>query len=111
MFGGSPIISVTEFYVTPYDRFVWTDPGDSDVSDLFGGKIIGFNIEVPDVDSQPGHWETVHLLAAPTDDAMSLLRMSADDFADGILKTPDGLSSDDSAVKSDSWGLIKAAIE
>ena len=109
--GGSPIVSVTEFYATPYDRFVWTDPEDSDVSDLFGGKIIGFNIEIPDFDGQSGHHETVHRLAAPTNDAASLLRISADDFADGILMTPDGLSSDNSAVKRDSWGLIKAAIE
>ena len=111
VFGGSPIISVTEFYVTTYDRFVWTDPRDSDESDLLDGKIIGFNIEIPDVDGEPGHWETVHRLATSTnDDAASLLRMSADDFADGILITQDGLSSDNSAVKNDSWGLIKAAI-
>ena len=45
--GGSPIFSVTEFYVTPFDRLVRTgDPEDSDRSDLFGGKIIGFNIRV-----------------------------------------------------------------
>ena len=111
VFGGSPIGSVTEFYVTPFDRFVSTDPEDSDVSDLFGGKIIGFNIEVFDVDSQPGNRETVHLLAAPRSDAEHLLRMSADDFADGVLVTPSGLSSDDSAVKSDSWARIKAATE
>ena len=109
--GGSPIVSVTEFYATPYDRFVWTDPEDSDVSDLFGGKIIGFNIEIPDFDGQSGHHETVHRLAAPSNGAASLLRMSADDFADGVLIAPDGLSSDDSAVESDSWARIKAAAE
>ena len=115
VFGGSPIGSVTEFYVTPFDRFVATDPEDSDVSDLFGGKIIGFNIEIPDVDALVGdgrpHWETIHLLAAPRSDAEHLLKMSADDFADGVLVTPDGLSSEDSAVESDSWGLIKATTE
>ena len=111
--GGSPIFSVTEFYVTPFDRFVSTDPEDSDVSDLFGGKIIGFNIQVVDFDDQPGsHDETIHLLAAPpSNEWTSLLRMSADDFADGVLITPDGLSSEDSAVESDSWARIKAAIE
>ena len=111
VFGGSPIGSVTEFYVTPFDRFVSTDPEDSEVSDLFGGKIIGFNIEVFDVDSQPGNRETVHLLAAPRSDAEHLLRMSADDFAHGVLITPDGLSSDNSAVESDSWARIKATFE
>ena len=56
VFGESPIfsVSVTEFYVTPYDLFVWTDPGDSNLSDLFAGKIIGFNMEVYDVDRRPG---------------------------------------------------------
>ena len=115
VFDGSPIGSVTEFYVTPFDRFVATDPEDSEVSDLFGGKIIGFNIEIPDVDAvgvlgRPG-METVHLLAAPRTDAEHLLGMSADDFADGVLVTPSGLSSDDSAVESDSWARIKAATE
>ena len=37
--GGSPIFSVTEFYVTPFDRFVpRADPEDSDVSDLFAER-------------------------------------------------------------------------
>ena len=89
------------------------DPEDSDVSDLFGGKIIGFNIQVFDLDSQPGV-ETIHLLAAPPSHdfyAPTLLAMSADDFADGVLVTPDGLSSEDSAVESDSWARIKATFE
>ena len=111
MVGGSPIFSVTEFYVTPFDRFVpRADPEDSDVSDLFAGKIIGFNIQVFDVDSQPGI-ETIHLLAAPSNDFWPLLAMSADDFADGVLITPDGLASDNSAVESDSWARIKATFE
>ncbi len=116
VFGGSPIFSVTEFYVTPFDLFVSTGPEDSDVSDLFGGKIIGFNIMIPDVDAEvdgrPGAWETLHLLAAsPLNVYRPLLGWSADDFADGVLVTPSGLSSDNSAVESDSWARIKAAIE
>ena len=117
--GGSPIFSVTEFYVTPFDRFVATGPEDSDVSDLFGGKIIGFNIQVSDVDAEvdgrPDAWETIHRLAAPLGTPPrswgTLVLMSADDFADGVLVTPDGLASDNSAVESDSWARIKAAIE
>ena len=110
--GGSPIFSVTEFYVTPFDRFVpRADPEDSEVSDLFGGKIIGFNIHVCDVDDQPGV-ETIHQLAAPpSNDFWTLFRISADDYADGVLITPDGLSSEDSAVNSDSWARIKATME
>ena len=109
--GGSPIFSVTEFYVTPFDRFVATGLEDSDVSDLFGGKIIGFNIHVCDVDDQPGV-ETIHQLAAPpSNDFWPLLRISADDYADGVLITPDGLASDNSAVESDSWARIKATFE
>ena len=111
--GGSPIFSVTEFYVTPFDRFEPTGvPEDSDVSDLSGGKIIGFNIEVFDVDDQPGV-ETTHKLAVPPsyESYSDLLLMSADDFADGVLVTPDGLASDNSAVESDSWARIKATFE
>ena len=111
--GGSPIFSVTEFYVTPFDRFEPTgNPEDSDVSDLFAGKIIGFNIEVFDVDDQPGV-ETTHKLAVPPsyESYSHLVLMSADYFADGVLVTPDGLSSDNSAVESDSWARIKATME
>ena len=54
--GGSPIVSVTEFYVTPFDRFLPLDSEDSDTSDLVAGKIIGFNIEIYDVDSGGGVW-------------------------------------------------------
>ena len=111
--GGSPIFSVTEFYMTPFDRLVPTgNPEDSEGSDLFGGKIIGFNIEVFDVDDQPG-METIHHLAVPPsyEFYIDLLNMSADYFADGVLMTPDGLSSDNSAVESDSWARIKATFE
>ena len=112
--GGSPIFSVTEFYVTPFDRFEpTTDPEDSDVSDLFGGKVIGFNIRIPDVDDQPGV-ETIHLLAPPRPPLpywASVFRIPADDFADGVLVTPSGLASDNSAVDSDSWARIKATTE
>ena len=113
--GGSPIVSVTEFYVTPFDRFLPLNSEESDVSYLSAGKTIGFNIEVYDVDSEgsigpyPAR-ETVLLLAGPTNDAEDLLQMSTDDYADGVLITPDGLSSDNSAVKNESWGLIKAAV-
>ena len=110
MVGGSPIFSVTEFYVTPFDRFVSTGPEDSEVSDLSGGKTIGFNIEVSDFDDQPGRRETIHLLA-PSNEWTTMLWMSAHDFADGVLITPDGLSSEDSAVESDSWARIKATFE
>ena len=111
--GGSPIFSVTEFYVTPFDRFEPTgNPEDSDVSDLFAGKIIGFNIEVFDVDDQPGV-ETTHKLAVPPsyESYSHLVLMSADYFADGVLVTPDGLASEDSAVETDSWARIKATFE
>jgi len=115
VFGESPIFSVTEFYVTPFDRFLPLDSEDSEVSDLIAGKTIGFNIEIFDVDAEgafggpPGR-KTVHLLAAPTNDAEDLLQMSTDDYADGILMTSDGSSSDDSAVESVTWARIKAGL-
>ena len=102
-FGENPAYWSVEFYVTCFDRLNHMSPGDSDVSQLTEGKIIGLDIWVFDVDENPGQRAEYYLDrpggSEPHDghDASTLL--------DGVLLGPGG--SGDSAVQSVSWGRIK----
>ena len=116
VFGENPTISVTEFYVTPFDRFVWDSPEESLVSDLYPGKVIGFALGVTDrdtpVDESPG-LESVHYLRGMEPDwnclgFCSLVMYTSEEFAKGLLLGPGGEIPDDSAVESVTWGRIKA---
>lgn len=49
-FGEQPVVTVTEFYMTPFDEFVWDDPVRSRVSQLSAGKVIGVQLSVSDRD-------------------------------------------------------------
>ena len=100
VFGESPTISVTEFYVTPFDRFVWDSAEESIILDLVRGRVIGLAIYVPDRDvgdAEPsvhyylGAWESI-----------------TDRFADCLLLGPGGEIPEDTAVESVTWGRIKA---
>ncbi len=59
--GETPVISVIELYVTPFDRWEgwyspvegWHSPVENAVSDLAAGQIIGFGILVSDHDPPP----------------------------------------------------------
>ena len=104
-FGEKPTIVVTECYVTPFDKLVWNDPGESLVSELYPGKIIGFCIDVLDVDSAHSDPESIHYLrSSETGFTYS------DTFVEGILLGPGGETPDDSAVESIPWGRLKAAL-
>ncbi len=62
-----PILSVVEFYVTPFDRLIWDDPEQSVISDLFVGKTIGFALFMADVDIDADipPPESIHSLLGP----------------------------------------------
>jgi hypothetical protein len=112
--GENPVISVTEFYVTPYDRFVWNSPEESVVSELYRGKNIGFAIGVVDVDAkQPSNPQSYHYLRrveAGTEDCFSTPQVvhCADGFCLGLLVGPGGETPDISAIESVvTWGRIK----
>ena len=62
--GENPTISVTEFYVTAFDRLVWNSEEESVVSELYRGKIIGFSIMIIDMDVRNGVWKSIHYLRA-----------------------------------------------
>ncbi len=104
-FGAHPTLSVTEFYVTPFDRFIWNSPAESVVSTLSRGTLIGFILAIPDIDEE-GAWraETAHSIMAQ--DRRSSI-WNADTFARGLLVGPGG-EVPDSAVESVTWSRIKA---
>ena len=112
--GVNPTITVTEFYVTPFDRFVWNSPEESVVSELYPGKTIGFAIGIIDRDSkESARQESIHYLRAGelTQDCLGVCSLAmdySDDFASGFLLGPGGELPDDSAVESITWGRIKA---
>ena len=52
MVDSQPILSVIEFFVTPFDHLIWDAPEESVISDLFEGKTIGFALSLMDMDSE-----------------------------------------------------------
>ena len=111
----APTISVIELYVTPFDKKgeAWDSLEDVVVSDLGAGKIIGFTIAVHDYDPPDNFW----MLWSPEatsdtdlDTFFDILGHKADRYFDGIL-LPELDEPKVSAISSDSWGRIKAALE
>ena len=102
---GTPAISVLEGFVTPFDDLYWNDP-DSDFietrpSELFSGKIIGFNVEVPDFDIEPSAYRAFHHLSGKPS------WRYAEHFVDARLIS----GPDNTAVESRSWARIKASFQ
>jgi hypothetical protein len=111
---GNPAISVTEFYVTPFDYFVHNDQEKSVVSELSPGRIIGFAISVLDVDMEDHHIESIHYLRAVEPDwtclgVCSVVIYDSDDYSLGLLMGSGGAAPEVSAVESDTWARIKAS--
>ncbi len=103
-FGEHPTLSVTEFYVTPFDRLIQDSPEESVVSTLSPGTLIGFILQIVDLDEEGPRAEAVHSIVGQ--DYWSDPR-NADTFARGLLVGPGG-ELPDSAVESLTWGRIKA---
>ena len=65
--GAHPTLSVTEFYVTPFDRLIWNSPEESVVSTLSRGTLIGFILSIADFDEE-GAWhcrKAGHAISGP----------------------------------------------
>ena len=60
MVDSQPIISVVEFFVTPFDHLIWDAPEKSAISDLFEGKTIGFALSLADMDSENSQGQFRH---------------------------------------------------
>ena len=123
--GENPVISVIEFYVTPFDRFGRIGdspaPEGSVVSDLASGQVIGFALLVQDVDHSRSSNRNRHLvfwvpesMPGPMRDEWRSSGVEFDQTARGDFLL-DGLllpaQPEDTAVESVSWGRIKASIE
>ncbi len=105
-FGEQPTLSVTEFYVTPFDRLIQDSPAESVVSALSPGTLIGFILSIADLDEEGELWKG-HLFISGQDEWPGIF--NADDFARGLLVGPGG-EIPDSAVESVTWGRLKATV-
>jgi len=99
--GENPAISILEGFVTPFDDLIWNSPEDSKPSELYPGKIIGFNISIPDFDREPAAYRAFHSISGKP------AWRYAETFVDARLIS----GTDDTAVESRSWALIKAAFK
>ncbi len=110
--GGSPVTTVTEFKVTPFDDLIYNDEDASEASRLYAGKTIGFGIRTNDNDDtqwRDGHGLSIPLSLTGTTESLA----NADYFVDGLLVGAGEEPSrydDGSAVDPSSWGRIKAAL-
>lgn len=106
--GEAPNTSVIEFYLTPWDECNWQGPELSKRSLLEAGRIVGFQISVPDFDTEAGAYHGFHTLSGQP----NTWRL-AENFVDGELIGCDtgdcGSAAVPTAVKADSWGRIKAS--
>lgn len=112
VFSEAPAISVTEFFITPYDRLVWNNPEESVVSRLFPGKVIGLKMDVADIDRFRQNLDSFSSADVHAIYSLPLISeppFNADLFVDGVLVGLDGKIPVISAVESDSWGRIKAS--
>ncbi|NKB66199.1 MAG: hypothetical protein GKR89_03985 [Candidatus Latescibacteria bacterium] len=97
--GGTPHLSVVEFMVTPFDQLYFDRPEESAPNALRAGRIIGFEIALPDFDAAPQQYRGFHSLAGQPN-----TWREADNFVDGeLLSAPRPTSK-----QIDSWGQIKA---
>ena len=112
VFGSRPATSVTELKMTPFDDLIYNDEAASVASELYPGKIIGFDIHTADNDDT--QWsdgmgrKTLQLLSGGGS-AITYAEL----FVDGLLvgAGEDPSRYDDSAVEPSSWGRIKASFE
>ena len=97
--GDAPVLSVTEFMVTPGDQLIYNDPDASVFSTLTTGTIVGFQISIPDWDVV-GTYHAFHTLTG-----QEATWRFAERFADARLVGGAG----GTAVEESSWGRIKAS--
>ena len=106
LIGESPVISVTEFYVTPFSALVNKSPDDSVIVELTSGAVVGLAMSVRDVDQGPGDRQGWYQLPElePFDIRFAHL------WVDGLLLDGNGAGSGGSVVEAGSWGRIKASL-
>ena len=108
-FGEAPTIHLIEFYVTPFDRMVFNSIEESVVTDLVGGKIIGYTILILD-QGDPDQRQDLWVHKDAPDDFLLIL-WGSDHFVDGVLLPASGELEGGSVVEAVSWGRIKASLK
>jgi hypothetical protein len=109
--GEAPTTSVMEGYFTAWDALNWQGPELSTRSTLEEGRIIGFQLSVPDWDVV-GTYHAFHTLSG-----LANTWREADNFVQGELIGCDYGDCGsapipiDTAVESESWGRIKASLQ
>ena len=108
-FGEQPSISVTEFYVTPFDELIWNDEAGSVVSELTPGKVIGLIIAIPDFDNPAARfYPPFNTLQSFPPQAWERMG-NADYMARGVLmgrEQSSGTAPDE--LPAEAWGRLKA---
>ena len=102
--GENPVISVTEFYVTPFDEFSVSGPDDSRISDFRANAVIGLNMVMVDYDTRSNIHGLYELPQQPLESP------NADNFADAILLPAKTERDGGTAVSSVSWARIKTSM-
>ena len=109
--GENPTVWVVEFYVTAFDMLLWKEPESSLASDLRAEEIIGFSINVNDVDldSDDGirRIQDLYVLGSFSGfhELLGTLQLS-----DGILLPAASAGDDGSVAEGTTWGRIKASL-
>ncbi len=110
--GATPVTTVTEMKVTPFDDLIYNDEAASVASELYPGKIIGFTIRTSDNDEpqySDGGGNGSQLLSGRVK-ASSFAELLVDGLLVGAGEDPSRYD-DGSAVEPSSWGRIKAALK
>jgi len=94
------VVTVTEFYVTPFDFVVAEDPDRSLMSTLSAFRVIGLGFGVPDFDTKTGSYKSHNVYPA-----LAWPFWNADDLADFVLVPRD---EGETAVQNRVWGYIKS---
>lgn len=92
--------AVVEFFITPFDSLVRTNPEESVISTLLPGAVVGLQIAVPDFDTHPGAYHAFHSING---NYYSFHR--AENFVDGQL-IPSQVAT---VTQPGSWASIKAS--
>ena len=110
-FGENPTISVTEMYVTPFERLVLYSREETVISVLLPGKVVGFRANLGDDDNR-----TSENFNAVTDAHFVFpfrdftFENGPVQFADALLVEAGGSVEEESIVQADSWARIKASL-
>lgn len=97
--GPDSTVTVTEFYITPFDVVVADGPDQSLVSRLSAYQVIGMGFGVPDFDLKIGSYKS-HYVFPP----LYWPFWNADDLADFILIPK---TENETVVQSRTWGQVK----